>query len=140
LQHGGNMLDCAACLHQAGSRLHEERRLAPLCSEGAPACAPSRVRPPGQPHRCRRRSRGALTVGGGRGAHIQTTAARKGGKGDGATPRPCSSRRCRSRSAAPSCPSPPAGQRAPLGRGELRLAARRRSPLEPRVDVAPLLE
>jgi hypothetical protein len=36
------MLDCAACLHQAGSRLHEERRLAPLsgihpgysCKEG----------------------------------------------------------------------------------------------------------
>jgi hypothetical protein len=62
------------------------------------------------------------------------------GKGDGATPRPCSSCRCRSRSATPSCPSLPAGQRAPLNRGELRPTARRRSPLVPGADVAPPLE
>jgi hypothetical protein len=55
------MLDCVGCLHQTGSRLHEERRLAPPGSEGAPACAPSRVRPPGQPRRRKRRSRRCAT-------------------------------------------------------------------------------
>jgi hypothetical protein len=58
---GENMLDCVGCLHQTGSRLHEERRLAPPGSEGAPACAPSRVRPPGQPRRRKRRSRRCAT-------------------------------------------------------------------------------
>jgi hypothetical protein len=82
----------------------------------------------------------ALPVGGGWGAHAQTAAARRGGKGDGSTPRPCSSYHCKSRSATPSCPSLPAGQRALLSRGELRPAARRRSPLEPGADVAPPLE
>jgi hypothetical protein len=134
------MLDCVACLHQVGSRLHEEWRLAPPGSEGAPACAPSRVRPPGQPRRRRRRSRGALPVGGGWGAHARTAAARRSRKGDGATPRPCSSCRCKSRSTTPSCPSLPTGQCAPLSRAELRSGAQRRSPLEPGADVTPPLE
>jgi hypothetical protein len=132
------MFDCVACLHQVGSHLH--KGLAPPGSKGAPACAPSHVWPPGQPRRRRRRTRGCATCRRRLGAHARTAAARGGGKGDGATPRPCSSCRCRSRSATPSCPSLPAGQRAPLSRGELHPTAWRRSPLEPGADVAPPLE
>jgi hypothetical protein len=85
--------------------------------EHQPAPLAASVRPPGQPRRRRRRSRGCATCRRRLGAHARTAAARGGGKGDGATPGPCSSCRCRSRSATPSCPSLPAGQRAPSAAG-----------------------